>query len=71
MMNTSMVSTAAEKVPLGMKLGYSIGDFGANLAFNITGFYLMFFFTDVFGIVRRWRGHLPLRQAVGRALPTR
>jgi len=46
-----MVSTAAEKVPLGMKLGYSIGDFGANLAFNITGFYLMFFFTDVFGIV--------------------
>ncbi len=34
-----------------MKLGYSIGDFGANLAFQTTGFYLMYFFTDVFGIV--------------------
>ena len=44
-------SGSSGSVPTGMKLGYSIGDFGANLAFHTTGFYLMFFFTDVFGIL--------------------
>ena len=44
-------NNATTAVPTGMKLGYSIGDFGANLAFHTTGFYLMFYFTDVFGIL--------------------
>lgn len=31
-------------------LGYSIGDLGINLNFQMMGFYLAFFYTDVFGI---------------------
>ncbi len=40
-------SEAAETVPLKMKLGYGLGDFGANLLFQCVGFYLLFYFTDV------------------------
>jgi GPH family glycoside/pentoside/hexuronide:cation symporter len=39
------------KVTLGTKLGYAVGDFGANLAFQVVSFYLLFFFTDIFGIL--------------------
>lgn len=31
-------------------LGYTIGDFGINLNFQMVGFYLAYFYTDVFGI---------------------
>jgi sugar (glycoside-pentoside-hexuronide) transporter len=31
-------------------LGYSIGDLGINLNFQLVGFYLAYFYTDVFGI---------------------
>jgi sugar (glycoside-pentoside-hexuronide) transporter len=31
-------------------LGYSIGDLGINLNFQLIGFYLAYFYTDVFGI---------------------
>lgn len=40
-----------DKVSLKTKLGYSVGDLGANLAFQVTSFYLLFFFTDIFGIL--------------------
>ena len=30
--------------------GYAIGDLGMNLNFQMMGFYLAFFYTDVFGI---------------------
>jgi GPH family glycoside/pentoside/hexuronide:cation symporter len=39
-----------DRVPLGMKVGYGIGDFGANLVFLATLFYLLYYFTDVLGI---------------------
>jgi len=39
-----------DRVPLGMKFGYGIGDFGANLVFLTTLFYVLYYFTDVFGI---------------------
>ncbi len=48
--------TAANQVPLESKLGlrtklgYGVGDFGANLIFQSVLMYLMFYFTDVFGI---------------------
>ena len=45
------VNGAAVKVSMGTKLGYGVGDFGANLAFQVVSFYLMFFFTGVFGIL--------------------
>ncbi|MBN1534449.1 MAG: MFS transporter [Spirochaetes bacterium] len=57
-MNLSKSAPSADRVPTGMKLGYSIGDFGANLAFQTTSFYLMFFFTDVFGIAPALAGSI-------------
>jgi len=42
----------AELRPLKQReiFGYSIGDLGINLNFQMMGFYLAFFYTDVFGI---------------------
>lgn len=39
-----------EKVSLAMKVGYGVGDFGANLLFQCIGLFLLFYFTDVLGI---------------------
>lgn len=41
---------SAVTVPLSMKIGYGIGDFGANLLFQCVGLYLLFYFTDVLHI---------------------
>ncbi len=35
---------------LGTRLGFGVGDFGANLVFQSTFIFLIFYFTDVFGI---------------------
>lgn len=43
-------SGTAETVPLSMKIGYGIGDFGANLLFQCVGLYLLFYFTDILSI---------------------
>lgn len=37
-----------EKVKLSEKLGYGVGDFGANLIFQTIMLFMMYFFTDVF-----------------------
>jgi GPH family glycoside/pentoside/hexuronide:cation symporter len=37
-------------LPIGMKLGYGVGDLSFNVAYQTTALYLIFFFTDVFGI---------------------
>ncbi len=39
-----------QKLSLGKKLGYGVGDLGGNLFFTMMGFYLLFYFTDVVGI---------------------
>ncbi len=39
-----------QKVGFSIKLNYSLADFGANLAFQSTSLFLMFYFTDVFGL---------------------
>ena len=39
-----------DRLPLSIKLGYGVGDLGGNLFFSLSGFYLLFFFTDVVGI---------------------
>src|SRR5271157_2785995 len=50
------VSTVIEKIPLvdrislKEKVGYSLGDASSNLYWKTFEFYLMFFYTDVFGI---------------------
>jgi GPH family glycoside/pentoside/hexuronide:cation symporter len=38
------------RLSLGTKLGFGVGDFGANLVFQSTFIFLIFYFTDVFGI---------------------
>ncbi len=38
------------RVPLGEKIGYSLGDAASNLYWKTFEFYLMIFYTDIFGI---------------------
>lgn len=46
-----MKTTSAEqKVSLGEKIGYSLGDGSANLIFQMMMMFQLFFYTDVFGI---------------------
>ena len=52
--------TNLTKVSIGTKLGYAVGDFGANMAFQVVSFYLLFFFTDVFGILPALAGTIIL-----------
>ena len=40
----------SQKVPMLEKIGYSMGDGAANLAFQMMMMFQMFFYTDVFGI---------------------
>jgi glycoside/pentoside/hexuronide:cation symporter, GPH family len=44
------VKELSQKVPLSEKIGYSMGDGAANLAFQMMMMFQMFFYTDVFGI---------------------
>jgi GPH family glycoside/pentoside/hexuronide:cation symporter len=46
----------AARVPRAMKLGYGIGDFAANIAFQSIALFYVFFLTDVFGISPFWTG---------------
>jgi glycoside/pentoside/hexuronide:cation symporter, GPH family len=41
---------AEDRLPVRMKLGYGVGDLSFNIAYQTTALYLIFFFTDVFGI---------------------
>ena len=41
---------ASGKLPLGVKIGYGIGDIGGNLYFTMIGTFLLFYFTDVLDI---------------------
>lgn len=38
----------AEKLGVGTKIGYGIGDFAANIVFQSVSMFLLYFFTDVF-----------------------
>jgi GPH family glycoside/pentoside/hexuronide:cation symporter len=38
------------RLSMGTRLGFGVGDFGANLVFQSTLIFLIFYFTDVFGI---------------------
>jgi glycoside/pentoside/hexuronide:cation symporter, GPH family len=40
----------SERVSTGCKIGYAIGDFGANFQYQSVAIFLMYYFTDVFGI---------------------
>ena len=44
------MNTLSQKVPLGEKIGYSLGDAAANLVFQMMMIYQLKFYTDVFGL---------------------
>ena len=46
---TNMKQLSSEKVSLGEKLGYSLGDAAANLVFQMMMIFQLKFYTDVFG----------------------
>ena len=47
---TSMKQLSSQKVSLGEKLGYSLGDAAANLVFQMMMIFQLKFYTDVFGL---------------------
>lgn len=49
-----------ERLSLGVKLGYGIGDFGFNLVIQAAAVHLMFFFTDVYAISAAAAGAISL-----------
>ena len=44
------IPAITEKLSIKMKLGYGIGDLAFNLLINATSVYLLFFYTEIFGI---------------------
>nr|WP_321411986.1 MFS transporter [uncultured Carboxylicivirga sp.] len=44
------MSNASQKISLGEKIGYSLGDLAANLVFQTLITYLAFFYTDIYGL---------------------
>ena len=47
---TSKIEFADEKLPLGLKLVYAVGNLGFTLLISGIGFFLLIFYTDVAGI---------------------
>ena len=43
-------NVASEKLPLSVKLGYSMGEFSLNIVWQTVSFFLPVFYTDTFGI---------------------
>ena len=53
-----------EKLTVGTKIGYGIGDFPFNLAYQTTALFLLFYLTDVFGIAAWAAGTLIMASKV-------
>jgi len=45
-----------QKVSIKEKVGYSVGDTASNLFFQTFIYYMLFFYTDVFGITAKAAG---------------
>ncbi|MFY0686394.1 MAG: MFS transporter [Cyclobacteriaceae bacterium] len=44
------MSTSSQKLSVGEKIGYSLGDLAANLVFQTLVTYLAYFYTDIYGL---------------------
>lgn len=44
------MSQESQKLKLSTKIGYALGDFGGSLAFQCVTLFIVFYFTDVFGL---------------------
>ena len=49
-----------EKLSVGEKIGYGLGDTASNLYWKIFEFFLIYFYTDVFGISAKSAGTMML-----------
>jgi len=58
---------AKEKLSLKEKIGYGFGDAASSMFWKLFGMYLMFFYTDVFGITATITGFIMLVTRVGDA----
>ena len=45
-----MMESSSKRLTPGQRIGYAVGDLGINLYFISSGTYLLYFYTDVFGI---------------------
>lgn len=57
-----------EKIKLKEKIGYGFGDAASSMFWKLFGMYLMFFYTDVFGITAAVAGTMMLITRVGDAV---
>ena len=44
------MSSVSQKLSVGEKIGYSLGDLAANLVFQTLMTYLAYFYTDIYGL---------------------
>ena len=67
-MTTSAPASSAERLSFPRKLGYGLGSSAANFVWQMVSFYLVFFYTDVFGIPAATVGTILLAARVFDAL---
>lgn len=48
--NPAVTGSAASRLPIKEKIGYGVGDTASNLYFQTVMLYILFFYTDVFGL---------------------
>ncbi|MFP4113511.1 MAG: MFS transporter [Spirochaetota bacterium] len=48
--HAAQLADRPDRLPLGTKLGFGVGDLGGNLFFTVMGFYLINYLTDSFGL---------------------
>lgn len=60
MASNAIVTQKNGKLPWNERLSYGISDFACSFSFNLVGTYLMYFYTDVFGITASAVGTLML-----------
>lgn len=49
-MSTNPTSTAQARLPVGEKIGYGLGDTASNIFFQFINIFLLYYYTDVFGL---------------------
>ena len=60
--------TIASKLSFGTKFSYGIGDFASNMSWTLVTTFLMFYYTDVYGLAPAVVGLLLLIARVGDAV---
>jgi GPH family glycoside/pentoside/hexuronide:cation symporter len=60
-----MTGAEPHRISIGVKLGYGAGDFAVNMALNLTAMYMLYYYTDVFGIPAAAAGFILLFARMG------